>query len=150
MSLKKERVHTTGFSNIDFRTKNDSNSLLLFQPWKVAEHYGTINDYGYRLSFDDHKKIFGLSDKLNKQLNEFNDLPDPKIYQSAQFYRDNKIKFNTRSMFTNERLAQLDESMKGKERYVGDSMMISDINKIRKVNTKKNKANAAKFFTTKF
>ena len=137
MSLKKERVHTTGFSNIDFRTKNDSNSLLLFQPWKVAEHYGTINDYGYRLSFDDHKKIFGLSDKLNKQLNEFNDLPDPKIYQSAQFYRDNKIKFNTRSMFTNERLAQLDESMKGKERYVGDSMMISDINKIRKERKKK-------------
>ena len=60
MSLKKERVHTTGFSNIDFRTKNDSNSLLLFQPWKVAEHYGTINDYGYRLSVDEHKKI--LSD----------------------------------------------------------------------------------------
>ena len=137
MSLKKERIHSTGFSNIDFRTKNDATALQLFQPWKVAEHYGTINDYGYHLPYDEHKKIFEVSSPLNKQVNEINDLPDPKIYKSAQFYKDNKIRLNTRAMFTNERIAQLDESPKGKDKFIGDSMMISDINKIRKERKKK-------------
>ena len=40
-------------------------------------------------------------------------------------------------MFTNERIAQLDESPKGKDKFIGDSMMISDINKIRKERKKK-------------
>jgi len=36
-------------------------------------------------------------------------------------------------MFVNERLAQLDESFKGKEKFIGDGMMISDLTKNRKL-----------------
>ena len=32
MSLKQERIHTTGLSNIDYRTKNDIPNLQQFDP----------------------------------------------------------------------------------------------------------------------
>ena len=37
MSLKRNRTHYSGYTNLDFRTKNDKTSLKLFQPWKIIE-----------------------------------------------------------------------------------------------------------------
>ncbi|MCQ2818204.1 MAG: hypothetical protein MJ252_13135 [archaeon] len=132
MSLRKERIHESGFANFDFRSKRDHKNLQIFQPWKIASHYGTMNDYGFKLPWDERKRRMEICKELNtiKNLNE--EVPDPKVYQSAIFYKRNNIKINERQIYTLDRLAQLDESGKGKEIYVGDSMMIADINKMRK------------------
>ena len=133
MSYRKERIHTTGHSNIDYRTKNDEPSLHFYQPWKpLYPPNTTMPSYPTHLSYTEHKKLFNFSSPINKQINIANDLPDPKTYQSAKFYQQHHIKLNTKALFTNERIANLDESYKGKDRFLGDSMMISDINKIRK------------------
>ena len=133
MSYRKERIHTTGHSNIDYRTKNYEPSLHFYQPWKpLYPPNTTMSSYPSHLSYTDHKKLFQFSSPINKQTNVANDLPDPKTYQSAKFYQQHHIKLNTKALFTNERIANLDESYKGKDRFLGDSMMISDINKIRK------------------
>ena len=58
--------------------------------------------------------------------------PDPKSYPGAMYYKKNNMKPNIIQEFRIERVAELDESEIGKEKYIGDSMMIADINKYRK------------------
>ena len=59
------------------------------------------------------------------------ELPDPKYHKSAQFYDKNRIPFKQKTNFTDDRVAQLDESFKGKEKFLGDSMLISDNTKVK-------------------
>ena len=42
------------------------------------------------------------------------------------------MQIKKKAMTSDERLAQLDESFKGKEKFTGESMMIADLNKERK------------------
>ena len=44
MSLKRERSHHYGFTNIDYRTKQDKSSLLLYQPWHYSKNFRTIRN----------------------------------------------------------------------------------------------------------
>ena len=141
MSLKRERIHTTGLSNIDYRTKNDIANLKQFEPWHKTKDFGTMNKYPYELSYSAHKKLFSPTKPINQQYYLNSDIQNPKIYQSAIFYKSHKIPINTKAIYTNERIAQLDESNKGKEIFLGDSMMISDINKQRKERKKRRKFN---------
>ena len=141
MSLKRERNHTTGLSNIDFRSKNDIPSLDQYEPWHKTKNFGTMSKYPYELSYTEHKKLFRPTKQINEQYYLNADIQNPKTYQSAQFYKDHKIRLNTKAIFTNERIAQLDESNKGKDIFLGDSMMISDINKQRKERKKRRKFN---------
>lgn len=137
MTLRRDRIHASGFSNIDYRTKKDEENLKIFQPWKLFSHYGTMNDYGYHISDSLTSKYFDVSRNINKQKNIVSETPDPKTYRSAQFYKSNNIRLNTKALFVDDRVAQLDESFKGKDRYTGDSMMISDITKQRKERKKR-------------
>ena len=141
MSLKRERVHTTGLSNIDFRSKNDSANLDQYEPWHKSREFGTMSQYPYDLSYTEHKKLFRPTLPINEQYYLNADIQNPKIYKSAQFYKNHKIRLNTKAIYTNERFAQLDESNKGKEIFLGDSMMISDINKQRKERKRRRKFN---------
>ena len=129
MTLRRDRTHTCGLSNIDFRSKNDIDSLLLFQPWKTNTHFGTMGQSNYFRAYSAQKKVFGVTDKINTQKDLASDCPDPRYFTSAQFYKNNKIDLNQRSIFTNDRVAQLDETFKGKDRFTGDSMMIVDLTK---------------------
>ena len=141
MSLKKPRIHTTGLSNIDYRSKNDLINLNQYEPWHKTKDFGTMNKYPYELSYSEHKKLFSPTKQINMQYYLNADVQNPKVYQSAQFYKQHKIPIKTKAFFTNERFAQLDESKKGKEIFLGDSMMISDITKQRKERKKRRKFN---------
>ena len=120
-----------GFSNIDFRSKGDFESLKLYEPWKIPKEFGTMGKSNYHMSYSDAKKIFSVSKNMNKYTCIIQDSPDPKFYQTAMYYKKNKIKPNIVQDFYNERAAQLDEKDIGKEKYTGDSMMIADIYRYR-------------------
>ena len=139
MSLKRQRSHLCGFSNIDFRSKGEFENVKLYEPWKIPKDFGTMGKSNYHLSYTNAKRIFSVSKNLNKFKNRVNDSPDPKFYKTALYYKKNRIKLNIVQDFYNERIAQLDEYDIGKEKYIGDSMMISDIYRYR--NQKKNQIN---------
>lgn len=133
MSIRRERSHKCGHSNIDFRTKNDTDAIKTFMPWKVKKEYGTMGNDLFKLPFNEHKKILKVTENINTQKNILHEIPDPKYYKTAQFYQSNNIPLKSKTMFVDERVAQLDESFKGKEKYTGDGMMISDLTKNRKL-----------------
>ena len=132
MSLKLQRMHRCGYTNLDFRSKGDFDSLKLYEPWKIPKEFGTMGKSFYYPSFSEAKKIFSVSKSLNKLKNIVQGSPDPKSYPAALYYKKNNIKPNIVQEFRIERVAELDESELGKEKYIGDSMMIADINKYRK------------------
>jgi hypothetical protein len=86
----------------------------------------------YYPSYSEAKKIFSVSKSLNKLKNIVQGSPDPKAYPGALYYKKNNIKPNIIQEFRVERVAELDESALGKDKYIGESMMIADINKYRK------------------
>ena len=137
MIVRKERVHHCGSSNIDFRSKRDKDAIAFFQPWKLKKNYGTMGNSQVILPTDQFNRLM----KATKSLNSLKDInyerPDPKVYSTAQFYLKNGLSAfdlpKKRNLNENERVAELDESFKGKDTYTGDSMMIA-------VNTKQKKA----------
>ena len=137
MSLRINRTHQCGFSNIDFRSKKDIDSLTLYQPWTIPKDFGTMGQSCYTPSYSELKKTFSVSENVNQLKNIVQCSPDPKSYKSVQFYKDKKINPNIKQKFITERVAQLDESYIGKDIFTGDSMMIADINKFRKERKKK-------------
>ena len=132
MSLKLQRIHRCGYTNLDFRSKGDFESLKLYEPWQIPKEFGTMGKSFYYPSFSEAKKIFSVSKSLNKLKNIVRGSPDPKSYPGAMYYKKNNMKPNIIQEFRIERVAELDESEIGKEKYIGDSMMIADINKYRK------------------
>ena len=92
---------------------------------------------GYFPPFSVTKRVFSVSKSLNKLKDLIHGTPDPHTYPAAVYYKKNHIQPKIIQEFRNERVANLDESGIGKEKYTGDSMMISDIYKYR--NAKKNK-----------
>ena len=131
MSLKRPRIHQCGFTNLDFRTKGDFESLKLYEPWQIPKEFGTMGKSFYYPSYSDAKKIFSVSKSLNKLKSIVHGSPDPKAYPGCLCYKKNNIKPNIIQEFRAERVAELDESEIGKDKYIGDSMMIADINKYR-------------------
>ena len=125
-------MHRCGYTNLDFRSKGDFDSLKLYEPWKIPKEFGTMGKSFYYPSFSEAKKIFSVSKSLNKLKDIVQGSPDPKSYPGALYYKKNNIKPNIVQEFRIERVAELDESAIGKEKYIGDSMMIADINKYRK------------------
>ena len=142
MSLKLQRVHRCGYSNIDFRSKGDFESLKLYEPWQIPKEFGTMGKSSYYPSYSQAKKIFSVSKSVNKLKNIVQGSPDPKSYPGVLYYKKNNIKPNIVQEFRTERVAELDESGIGKEKYIGDSMMISDIRKYRLERKNKKRENS--------
>ena len=140
MSLKRNRSHYYGFSNIDFRTKQDKEAINLFQPWINKKDYGTMGNGNFTIATKSEKDILKISKNINKLQNIISRIPDPKTFNTCKFYKKNNIKINLKQEFFTKRFAQLDESEIGKEKFNGDSMMIADIIKKRK-NLKMEKIN---------
>ena len=65
MSLKRQRTHQCGFSNIDFRSKGEFENLKLFEPWKIPKDFGTMGKSNYHLPYSETKKILSVSKNLN-------------------------------------------------------------------------------------
>lgn len=134
MIAKKERVHHCGSSNIDFRSKRDKESIALFQPWKLKKAYGTMGNSHVNLPTDQYNTLMNTTKRLNTLKDINTERPDPKVFSTAQFYIKNDLfqYIKKKNLFETERIAQLDESFKGKDTYTGDSMMIAKNTKQKK------------------
>ena len=148
MKLKKERTHQYGSSNIDFRTKKDEKALRIYQPWILAKETGTMGLQDFHLTIDEKKKKFSSTSKISTLKDYTSEHPNPKYHQTAEFYYKNNIELlSKRTLVESEHPAYLDETIKGKELFTGDSMMISlntklkykDKNLSKKDKLKKNK-----------
>ena len=132
MSLKRVRSHKEGISNIDFRTKGDIDNIRIFDPWKSPKEFGSMGYSHYRNPDKIFKSLFDPSLEINTQKDIVNDYPDPRYHSTAQFYKKNKILINTKTFFNSEKVANLEETFKGKEIFNGDSTNIAEIMRIRK------------------
>ncbi len=127
MKLKKERNHLYGSSNIDFRTKRDEKAIKLYQPWMMGKDVGFFGNQDFHLNFQEEKDIKFLStQKLRTLKDKVNEYPNPKYHKTAEFYYKNNIEMlKPKTLIETEHPAQLNEVIKGRELFVGDSMMIS-------------------------
>ena len=145
MSLKLRRVHYTGISNLDFRTKNDVNRIRLYQPYHESKPFGMQGISNYKLPTSIHKELFSPTKGINEGKFIKNDILNPRIYEPALFYKNNFMKIKPKAFLAVERSKQLDTSeFRGGGEYNGDSMMISETNKKRKeikLNTKLSREN---------
>ena len=123
MSLKKLRNHSYGYSNIDFRTKGNEEALKIYQPWIRPKDFGTMGHSGYKPKAES----FCLLNFYQKQHHN----PDPKVEEPMKFYNSNLIKPLLRQDFFNQRSGELEQTIKGKDIFTGDSEMIAEIMKNR-------------------
>ena len=132
MSLKIRRIHFSGISNLDFRTKGDQARVKFYQPYHESKPFGIQGLSNYKLPPSVHKRLFKPTRGINEGKFLKNEMPNPKIYETALFYRNNSMKIKPKVFLTVERSKQLDTSeFRGGEEYNGDSMMISEIMKKR-------------------
>ena len=126
--LRRSRSHHYGYTNIDYRSREDVNAMLIHQPWKQPKDFGTMGNAGYKLPYDKHKNILKISQQLNTLQHINSECPDPKTYGACKFYNENKIPIKAKTQVTKptERVAHLDERLKGKDVFIGDSMMIAE------------------------
>jgi hypothetical protein len=133
MSLKVRRFHFSGISNLDFRTKGDIDRIKFYEPFHESKTFGTQGLSNYKLPSTVHNELFSPTKGLNEGKFVKNDMPNPKIYETALFYKNNHIKIKPKIFLRVQRSKQLDTSeYSGGQEYNGDSMMISEINKKRK------------------
>ena len=132
MSLRRPRSHRVGISNIDFRTKRDTENINIFEPWQAPKDLGTMGYKNYRNSPTVFNNLFGPSEKINTYKDLVNDYPDPRFHTTAEFYKKNKILVNTKTFINSERVANLEETFKGKDVFNGDSTNVAEIMRIRK------------------
>ena len=133
MSLKVRRFHFSGISNLDFRTKGDIDRIKFYEPFHESKTFGTQGLSNYKLPSPVHNELFSPTKGLNEGKFVKNEMPNPKIYETALFYKNNNIKIKPKIFLRVQRSKQLDTSeYSGGQEYNGDSMMISEINKKRK------------------
>lgn len=135
MSLRRARSHRIGISNIDFRSKKDEENLRIFEPWQVPKDIGTMGYKNYTNPMKIARNLFSPTERINTYKDKVNDYPDPRYYTTAQFYKDNNIKINTKTFRNIERAGNLEETYKGKDVFNGDSMNIAEIMRQRKGKT---------------
>ena len=61
MSLKRSRVHLSGISNIDFRTKGEIEEIKKYQPYHESKNFGMLGLGNYKLPYSIHKELFKLT-----------------------------------------------------------------------------------------
>ena len=133
MSLKRPRIHFSGISNNDFRTKGEIKKIKLFQPFHESKNFGMMGLSNYKLPLSIHKELFKPTIGINEGKYVENDIQYPKIYDSSLFYQNNSMRIKPKNILIGQRSKQLDTSeYRGGLEYNGDSMMIVETNKKRK------------------
>ena len=132
MSLRRDRRHQMGHSNIDFRSKGDEENIAKFHPWKKPQKFGTMGSIGFKLKESEKKKLFKPVMEFATQKEMEEEVPDPRKFNTALYYKKHHLDTKNKTYHESERLAQLDEASKGTEAFTGDSMMIADNTKLRK------------------
>ena len=133
MSLKQKRVHYSGISNLDFRTKNDIKRIRLYQPYHESKPFGMQGLSNYKIPSNIYKAIFSPTKGINEGKFLKSEAPNPRNYEASLFYKENSMKIKPKAIQGTERSSQLDTSEYwGGHEFNGDSMMISETMKKRK------------------
>ena len=106
--------------------------MRIFEPWHSPKDFGSMGYRQYRIPKKIFKSLFDPSIEINTQKDIVNDYPDPRYHTTAQFYKKNNILINTRTFFNSEKVANLEESFKGKEIFNGDSTNVAEVMRLRK------------------
>ncbi len=141
MIHKKDRLHHSGTSNIDYRSLKELEKVKLYNPWYFHKEYGTMGNSLCHKKFKELKQLMKPSAKINTQFDLARENPNPMFHETAKHYSVNHVKILQKSFFANEHIGQLDESLKGKEIFTGDSMMIAKSTKERKKSRKHKSSN---------
>ncbi len=132
MLYKRDRTHSCGNSNIDFRSLKDETNIKKFQPWNVKKNFGTMGYSDYHLKFKEYKDFMSPTKLLNTVHDKKQEFPNPKLYNTAVLYNINRVPVKVETFNSSDKIAELDESFVGKEKYIGDSMMIAEVTKSRR------------------
>ena len=133
MSLKLRRIHFSGISNLDFRTKGDQDRIRFYQPYHESKTFGIQGLSDYKLPPSIQKELFTPTKGINEGKFIKNQIQNPRIYEPSLFYKNNYMKIKPKAFLNAERSKQLDSSeYRGGEEYNGDSMMITETIKKRK------------------
>ena len=133
MSLKRPRIHFSGISNNDFRTKGEIRQIKKYQPYHESKNFVMMGLSNYKLPLSIHKALFKPTIGINEGKYVENDIQNPKIYETSLFYEKNGMKIKPKNILIGQRSKQLDTSeYRGGLEYNGDSMMIVETNKKRK------------------
>jgi len=125
MHRKRERIHETGASNIDFRSKKDSSSLNLFQPWKKSVQNLTKDNSHQSKPEQEMSNLMKIAKNVLSTREKNSQIISPKLLPSLKYYTINKIPLKKRAYFNSDKVAELDESYIGKPKYNGDSNILS-------------------------
>ena len=133
MSLKKQRIHISGSSNIDYKSKHNTEQIEKYFPYLHPKNFGTMGQSNYKLPFSVHEKLFKVTSLQNEKKYIENDVQNPKIYESALFYQKNHMHLKPKTFTIGDKIKQLDTSCKkGGHQYNGDSFLVTDVYKSRK------------------
>ena len=135
MLARKTRTHSCGQSNIDFRTQRDEINVKRFQPWKLRPNFGTMGSSDFHLKIKEQKELMHPTAKFNTMFDKNQEVPNPKFYSTAVFYNMTRVPIKQETFTGSDKVAELDESFKGKDKFTGDSMMIAETTKMRKKGT---------------
>jgi len=124
MHRKRERVHETGASNIDFRSKRDNSSLNLFQPWKKSIQNLTKDNPYQTKPEQEMSNLMKIAKNVLTNREKNSQIISPKLLPSLKYYTINKIPLKKRAYFNSDKVAELDESYIGKPKYNGDSNIL--------------------------
>jgi Ca2+-binding EF-hand superfamily protein len=110
----------------------EKDSMEFFHPWFFNKNYKEMGNERYKHKLNELKKIIEPIKDIVTQKELAEEMPNPKYFETAKFYKNHGISKKPKTFYTSDRVANLEESFKGKEIFAGDSMMIADTTKLRK------------------
>ena len=118
MNVRKQRTHQCGLTNVDFRTKGDSNALDKFQPNMKYADAGTMGKASFRLNpapeslQESVKQTGGWQGKTRL---------DPKTETQLQFYNAQGKKPKAPVLVANRKTQELEKEEWTDKVFTGDN-----------------------------
>ena len=120
MSLRKQRVIQSGLTNVDFKTKGDTQAVEKYNPnMKYADH-GSMNKSGFKPMAATMANDSAETMKLNSGWSVAK-LPDPKVDTAIQFYNAQGKKPKAPVLIANKKLQELEASQWTDKIFTGDN-----------------------------
>ena len=120
MNLRKQRVIQSGLTNVDFKTKGDTQAVEKYQPNMKYADVGTMSKGGFKAMAG----TFTTDPKEKMKLNsgwETAQLPDPKVETAVQFYNAQGKKPKAPVLVANKKLQELEATQWTDKIFTGDN-----------------------------
>jgi Ca2+-binding EF-hand superfamily protein len=117
MNIRRERTHQCGLTNIDFKTKGDSEALAKYKPDLKYTNFGTMSKTAFKAStattsFNMTKQKTGMHQPY---------VPDPKRQTTEQFYATQGKRLTAPAATFGKRATQLEADRWNDNVFTGDT-----------------------------